>query len=321
VKELKWLSLIGKKEEPARVPTADDFKARAVRKAVLSQTIQNPITLAPLSLCGASVLWILLIGFSLKAIGLCLLGGLLGFGAWVYNYFIRGEELAQRHIANLQAQREQSYSQAIEGVEQEFVKDKFIDGARAARDLTQAYNNLQESLSSQKAAASSAGKRFLTLAYDAHKEGVAVLRRALRIFQALQKIDPERMERELELLQRQLEQKEKEDATSAEIRSFGRRIESHNQSLERYQQRQDELRNLLDQCATLEGALERAYIEAIDLVETDSETLFGGDAAQRLEVAVEAARRVEDRLRGIDEYAEEDEMYSKAGRSGNDNNQ
>ena len=158
------------------------------------------------------------------------------------------------------------------------------------------------------------GQRFLSLAYDAHREGVSVLRKALHIYQALQKIDRIKLESEL----RNWEEDVK-SATDREADSLKRRIEGHKNRLNRYSEREEELRRLLDECEELEGALENAYIDVVGLVGDMDTDLFGGSAAQNLERTVDAARRVEERLRGVDDsQAEEDEMYLQAGQSNNE---
>ena len=69
---------------------------------------------------------------------------------------------------------------------------------------------------------------------------------------------------------------------------------------------------LLAESEVLESALESTYLEAVDL--KSPEALFSrGQAAESLERAVAAARRVEDRLRGAGAPApEDDEIYLSA---------
>lgn len=297
-------------------PTAGDFSGGAIRKAVFKQTVQHPITLAPLLLSAGSAMWFFLISPGLTAFLLMCSGVLFGFCSWVFNFFIRGETLAKRHVEALRYQREASFSFEIEDVGQEFATAGFAEGADAAKEITDSYNQLKQYLR-EHGRDETGGQRFLALAYDAHREGVSVLRKALHIYQALQKIDRPKLGSEL----RQWEEA-RDFASDDEAESLNRRIEGHQKRMERYDDRERELRKLLDQCEELEGALETAYIDVVGLVGDNADTdLFGGGAAQNLELAVNAARRVEERLRGVDDsQAEEDDMYLQAGQTGSQNN-
>jgi hypothetical protein len=308
---VKWSPGGGKKKEKKpKAPTADDFTGGAIRKAVLSQTIQHPITLAPLLLSAGSALWFVLINPDFRVALVGFSSFLFGLCSWVVNFFIRGEELAKRHVENLRQLRENGFSYEIEDVGLEFAQAGFTKGAQAAKEITEAYTQLKEYLT-EHGEDSAGGQRFLSLAYETHREGVGVLRKALHIFQALQRIDRAKLASELRQWEDELKY-----AAGEETESLKRRIEGHHKRIERYDGREQELRRLLDQCEELEGALESAYIDVVGLVGDMDTDLLGGSAAQRLEQAVETARRVEDRLRGIEDpqAEEEDEMYYQAGK-------
>ena len=92
--------------------------------------------------------------------------------------------------------------------------------------------------------------------------------------------------------------------------SLARNIEAHTTRLDRYRQREEELRTLLAQLNELETALATAYLEIVDLVGQDTSAgLFESGAAAHLERAVEAARRVEQRLRG---FGDEDTLAGQS---------
>jgi hypothetical protein len=69
----------------------------------------------------------------------------------------------------------------------------------------------------------------------------------------------------------------------------------------------------------LETALETAYLEVIDLVGPDAATrVLESGAASRLETAIAAAHRVEQRLQGLDDAdTRDDEVYRKVGEQSN----
>ncbi len=147
-------------------------------------------------------------------------------------------------------------------------------------------------------------ERFRVLAEETYRHGVTILKRALNLFQALQQVDVNTLEQERLAW---IQQREREGTAE----SLERNIEAHTKRLDRYHQREEELRALIAQLNELETALETAHLEVVDLV---GQAVSGGplasNAASHLERAVEAARRVEQRLRGFgNEDARADEEY------------
>jgi hypothetical protein len=235
---------------------------------------------------------------------------MLGFGfvgavAWVINYVGRGDTLAEQHIRNLRALRTEYERREVEELALACHRAGFVAGAKEAEELTDAYHKLQQFLVQQPAGQEHASsERFRVLAAETYRHGVAILHRALNLFQALQGFDVHTLEQER---QAWLSQRQQEGPSE----SLGRNIEAHTKRLDRYRQREEELHTLIAQLNELETALETAYLEVIDFVGQDAGAgLFESSAATQLERAVAAARRVEQRLRGFgDEDTQADEEY------------
>ena len=294
-------------------PTAEDFTPRAVQRAVLQQTLQHPATILPAAMAMVATLWSLAIDLSPTSL-LAVLGcGFVSAAAWVINYVGRGEHLAAQHIRTLQQYRDAHEHQAVEALIQECRDAGFADGAKEASELTAAYTKLQHFLLTQPAAQDDArGTRFQVLAEETYRYGVAILQKALNLFQALQRVDAQALEQER---QTWISQRQHQQASS----SLERNIAAHTQRLERYHRRQEELDVLLAQLNELETALETAYLEIVDLVgEASSAVLFESQAVSGLQTAVEAARRVEQRLRALGEEEQGDETYLRAGEQSRD---
>lgn len=295
-------------------PTAEDFTPRAVQRAVLYQTLQHPATILPAAMATVAALWSLAIDLSPTSL-LAVLGcGFVSAAAWVINYVGRGEHLAAQHIRMLQQYRDAHERQAVEALIQECRDAGFADGAKEASEITAAYTKLQHFLLTQLAGHGDArGTRFQVLAEETYRYGVAILQKALNLFQALQRVDVQALEQERQTWISQHQQQQ----TSP---SLERNIAAHTQRLERYHRRQEELHALLAQLNELETALETAYLEIVDLVgEASTAVLFESQAVSSLQTAVEAARRVEQRLRALgEEETQNDETYLKAGEQSSD---
>jgi hypothetical protein len=234
----------------------------------------------------------------------------LGFGfisaaAWVINYIGRGDTLVEQHIQKLRALRADYERREVEELALACRQAGFASGAKEAQELTEAYRRLDQFLVEPHAGDGNASReRFRVLAQETYRHGVTILRRALNLYQALQRVDVDTLERErLEWTQ----QRQREGMTD----SLERNIEAHTKRLDRYHQGEEELQTLIAQLNELETALETAHLEVVDLVgQVASGGPFTSDAAAHLERAVEAARRVEQRLRGFgDEGTRADEEY------------
>jgi hypothetical protein len=147
-------------------------------------------------------------------------------------------------------------------------------------------------------------ERFRILAQETYRHGMLILRRALNLFQALQRVDVQTLEQERAVW---LQQRAQEGSTESLERSIG----AHTRRLDRYHRGEEELRTLVAQLNELETALETTHLEVVDLVgQAVHDGPLTSAAASHLERAVEAARRVEQRLRGFgDADTRADERY------------
>lgn len=292
-------------------PTADDFRPEAVRRAVLALSLQHPATILPLAACAVGVLWNLVFGAGDPALAVTLISGFAGLSSWVFQFIIRGDLLAQRHIGRLRELRQELQDREGESINSECERAGFTEGAKEARELRTAQQKLNQFLLARAAGDDLGAERFRILAEDSYHEGVAILRRALSLFTALRSIDVAALEQESRAWQAQ-----REAAPDAERAALDRRIESHRKRIALFREREKLLPQLLSEANEIETALDSAHLEVVDLVGADADAqLARSGTAARLQQAVEAARRVEARLResGPEERGD-DREYLDAGR-------
>jgi hypothetical protein len=271
---------------------------------VLRDTLQHPATILPAALAAVAALWSAAIDLSPASLMAMLGCGFVGAAAWVINYVGRGNTLAEQHVQTLRALRAEYERREVEALALTCNSAGFLAGAKEVQELTTAYQKLHRFLEEQTGQGSTSSERFRVLAEDTYRHGVALLHRALNLFRALQGVDVAALEQER---QAWITQQEHEGPSE----SLARNIEAHTKRLDRYHRRQEELRALLAQLNELETALETAYLEVVDLVGQEAGgRLFESGAAAHLQIAVEAARRVEQRLRGFGgEDTRADEEY------------
>lgn len=305
---------LAKARKAQAAPGPEDFTAGAVYRAVLLDTIQHPATILPAAASGVAFLYMALFGLDVGGFAVAFASAIAAGAAWVFNYFVRGEDLARRHVEKLHKLRRELRLGEVESLVEEWRATGHADGLQQAEELSAAYRHLDEALR-QRLAQDGAGpaftlQRLRVLAEDTYREGVAILRQALVVHSTAEQVDRGKLERELDEWRRELQGME--DAGRQEALST--RIAAHEKRLELLDVQARKLDELLAKSETLEAALEATCLEIADL--GNSETLFHrGSAADDLERAMNAARSAEERVRGAGAAArEDDDIYLKAGR-------
>lgn len=293
-----------------RRPAAADFTPRAVNRAVLAETLQHPLTILPAAAGAVGGLYMGLLGLNPTAFAVTFASALVATGAWVVNYFLRGEGFAERHVEHLQTKRLALREEEVEALAQGWQAAHHTDGIQQVRELRQAYAQLRTFLEKRLAEDGGHGlqlRRLLVLTEDTFREGVAILRQALTLVRALATVDRQGLERELAAWQSEASQ------SSTRIT----RIAAHEERLALCAEQEAAIERLLAESEILEAALQKTYLEAAQL--GSPEILFArGHTASELERAVQAARRVEDRLRVQDpRTAPGDDIYLQTGREVN----
>ncbi len=280
---------------------------------MLSETLQHPLTILPAAAAAVGGLYMGLIGPDPVSFAVTFGGAVLGVGAWIYNYFVRGERFAEDHVGALREQRQQHRLDELATLEADWQANGHAEGLQQARELREAYTRLQDYLLGR--IAEGAGldvQRLMVLAEDTYAEGVAILRMALDSREALQAINVKKLRHELATWRRELSAARELGLEDPRLAGHETRIAGHEKRLELCADRERSLADLLGQSEVLESALETAYLEVIDFQKRDT-LLARGNAASALEQAVHAARRVEDRMRGtLTPDRESDEEYLEA---------
>ena len=165
--------------------------------------------------------------------------GLVGAASFVYNLWIRGEELTKKHVQNLFEQLKEERRASLAEVESMCREVGFDEGAKEARELSEAYTLYAEFLESKAEArlGAAVGQR-LEIAESARKTGLEHLRQAAEIHVALSGVNTD-------TLRKELAQWTEEGEAAAEVSPIlTSKIEAHTQQLERYEKmvsKRDEL--------------------------------------------------------------------------------
>ena len=293
----------------------EDLTPASIEKHVLSETLQHPLTTFPAALALLSGLYMLLFTPNRAAFLLAFGGALVSLSAWIFNYFFRGERLAENYMRTRMQARRAQRERKIEDVRSEFRRLQSRAAVQAAEELRDAYQKVKNFLETRSSQGQMAGgMRLQMLAEEAYFQGVEVLVTAAEIMRALQEINVEKLEQEVKTweAERQALQNSAEDK-SRQLSALERRLESNRKRIKSYRQRESALAELFAEAEACEASLEEAYMQFAGA----GSTLHGAatkqnmdDSISRLERAVAAARRVENRIRN--QQAEE-AVYLAAG--------
>jgi hypothetical protein len=290
-------------------PTAEDFTAAAVNRAVVARAIGHPATTYPMAGAILAAVWGVIFGWT--EVGLMAMVGLgfLSLAAGVWHVFIRGEKTAAEYVNKMRALREQfKRTEAVE-VEESCRQAGFDEGAKEAGELASAYEKLSQFLSQQTGQARALTvERYALLAEDTYFQGVAILRKSLALFSALKSVDAQALEAEVA-------QWRKDSARAINPEALQRKIAANEKTVKLCQQNEAKLQSALAECNGLEAELKSAHLELVDLFSgKEDQPLPSSGAESRLRQAVEAARRVEDRLTQLGEPDHSaDQAYLEAG--------
>jgi hypothetical protein len=291
----------------------EDLSPAAIEKHVLNEAFQHPLTTLPAAVAILSGLYMLAFEASNLTFLLAFGAGLLSVGAWIFNYFIRGESIAQNYVRERLAQRRAMREHEIVNIKEGFQKLRSKEGEQAAEELHQAYQKTKKFLQERESKLSTMpAMRLQILAEETYFQGVDVLRTALEITRALQEINVEKLEREAHLWESQRQElRSAGDSATRELTALERRIELNRRRIQSYRNRQSALAELFAESEACEASLEDAYMQFAGVeAKTPLRQSHIDDATSRLERAVAAARRVETAIRN---QQAQDEVYLSAG--------
>ena len=285
------------RDGPSFRPSVEDFSPGSVGWEVLKYSLLHPLSFPPVilglvSLFAAAVLpWkipFLLVGLAGAAFGVLHAG---------YKFILKGDVLKNSHVNRLRKHRIEYDSSKVKEIERALSSAGFKAGAKEARQLRKAFDDLIKHLQDRISRGSTnlPAEQFRALAEDVYVEGVGYLERALDLYIALNKIDLSGLKKELRSIEGKLDRL-KSDASASDRRDLKEREASLNERIGLHQQKTEELTELLRKSDDLEKILEQTYLKVAALSDGDIKALIKkGDAAKDLRSRVEAAHRAEQR--------------------------
>jgi hypothetical protein len=299
------------KKDQLPPPTAKDYTNAAVVRKVMSEASQHPTTLIPAALAILTGAYMALVSFDTTSFTVAVGSGIASLVSWVYHFFVRGKDIGRDYIKSLNERRKIQKDWQDEDFENQCILEGFKEGEVAAKELKVAYLRLEEFLKDKiEKSQSKSSERFLSLAEDSFNQGMVFLNKGLSLYKALNGMNAPKLNRELKTWKKEVANLEGKasvrDHSQLVVQALQQKIQSHLRRLELFAERSETLKHVMAQCEILEATLDSTYLEVVDLMEGDHH-IKQDNAAGSLERAISAARRVEDRLRGIEQGPQYDD--------------
>ncbi|MFA7339802.1 MAG: hypothetical protein WC028_23670 [Candidatus Obscuribacterales bacterium] len=278
-------------------PGLDDFNSGKVARAVQIECLTHIATIIPFAVSLVALFWTFLIAASMGSVALFFAGIFTGTSAYIWNYFVNGENRVNAHYAKLMAERRSLKITEFQDFIRNSESDNFDRGAAEGRELLKVFNELMTYIAKSKRATALNGFRFRAEA--AFEQGCSVLEHAYEVFKALHTVDVKTIQAAVTALEEELKGLTDDDDKAMQ----NRQIEAHRKQLDFYHKKEKQLKELLTLVDEIEAALQTTYLGLLELGSEDPIAFLSedGDAAKQLVSAFEAAQRVEARLRGKDE--------------------
>jgi hypothetical protein len=271
----------------------DDLKGSNIQKAVLNDCLTHSWSIFPWS-GGVAVGLVGVVALSPAVVGVGVGLLFIGSSTFIWNYVVNGENRAIEKVNTLRQLRRQQSVTDLGDLAELCSQAGFTDGANKAGQIKEAFGHLVAYLH-EKSGVAVDGWRVL--AEDTFKQGFATLADALDVFKAIESVDVAQLQGEIKGFNTELA---KLDATSVRARTLKLSIQDHQKRIDLVETNKDQLAELLQRTDEIEAAMQEAMLKLASMGNRGSTSLLddGGGPAQRLRSAVDAAKRVEERMRG-----------------------
>ena len=205
-----------------------DLSPQAIKKAVLTSSVQRPLTVYPATVGLLGGFYALVFGANPIALGALAVGGTVTLGNWVYEYFIKGHDYAKDYVTKFRKELEKRRIRALEHLENELAS---IDNSQAATQVNlfrQKFDNFHSILDRKLDVTELTYNRYLSIAEQVFLNGLDNLENAAVSIKSISTIDAARLKKDIE----RLEVLDSEDSRER-VKQLAARLELRKEQLNR----------------------------------------------------------------------------------------
>lgn len=153
-----------------------DFSSTAIKKAVNAEISQNPVSIYSGFGSVASVLYMLLFGFTSPAFALSLGLLLLSGSSFIFNKYFREEVFEKRYVEKLRAELKANAQEMLDGLKKELNNFNCNEGAKQIDELKEKFESMVSVLNKKLTPGSLVYNRFMGMAEQVYHNGLDNLR-------------------------------------------------------------------------------------------------------------------------------------------------
>lgn len=171
-----------------------DFSAGAIRRAVVSATLQHPTVVYPGAVAVLGGLGLMLAGGPV-ATGVVAVGGGIAATSWLVNYLVRRDVFASRYLERAHRELVSLREQAIATLEDQLQSTRTAEGAAQLQRFKEKIQTFEEVLASKFGHRELTYGRFMGIAEQVYLAGLDNLHAIALVLKGMQSIDADYIER------------------------------------------------------------------------------------------------------------------------------
>lgn len=205
-----------------------DISPQAIKKTVLSNALQRPLTVYPATIGVLGGVYALLFGAAPIALAAMAAGGGVTLVNWVYEYFIKGDEHANAFVTRFRKELEQRRIDTLRHLECELKGINNNDAVNQVKLFRAKYENFHSILDRKLDTTEITYNRYLSIAEQVFLNGLDNLENVAVTLKSISAIDIDRVRSEINTLEKR---NRKEEAQR--ITELATRLELHKKQRER----------------------------------------------------------------------------------------
>lgn len=211
-----------------------DLSPSAVKRSVLKETLQGPLTSYGGALACLAGGYALLIGASPVALGALAVGGSVAAGNWVWQYIIKGDKNANAFVQRFRQQLKQQRIQALKVLRSELDEVGDVEGMKQIELFQEKFDTFVSVLSRKLDPAELTYNRYLTIAEQVYLGGIDNLENAALALKSISAIDVDHIQQQLQRLKSNNQNKDSgNDNNDERIVALEKRLVLRSEQLQR----------------------------------------------------------------------------------------
>lgn len=205
-----------------------DISPGTIKKAVISTSLQKPLTVYPATVGALGVFYALLFGTNIFALVAMIAGGGFTLFNWVYEYYVKGDKHANQFVTLYRRELEKRRIEALKHLEDELSEIHNEQAVNQVLLFRRKYDNFQSILDRKLDSTELTYNRYLSIAEQVFLNGLDNLENAAIALKSISTINVDRINKDIQ----QLNQDQSKD-NEARIIELNARIALHQTQLNR----------------------------------------------------------------------------------------